>query len=132
MVDLLIIFLTIVEIILAILIVGIILIQPSKAGGGLGALGGGMTESVLGANAGNVLTKTTSIMAGVFLGITLLLAIISGHRQQGGSVADSPAAVVETTIAKPVEKTTAEQAPKADGIKATDKEAKPVATEESK
>jgi len=69
-------------------LIGIILIQQSKSGGGLTAMGGGMTESVFGASAGNVLTKGTVTLAAVFLAATLALAIITGHRGPRRSVAD--------------------------------------------
>ena len=89
--------LTIIEVLVALLLIGIILIQQSKAGGGLGAVGGGMTEMVLGASAGNVLTKITVILASIFLGLTLLLNIITGHRGPGKSVIEDlpPAALTE-------------------------------------
>ena len=81
--------LTAIEVLAALLLIGIILLQQSKAGGGLGAVGGGMTETVFGASAGNVLTKVTVVLAAVFLINTLLLAIIAGHRQAGRSVVES-------------------------------------------
>ena len=43
--------LTFVEVLAAFLLIGIILIQQSKAGGGLGAMAGGATETVFGATA---------------------------------------------------------------------------------
>jgi len=92
--------LTILEVLTALLLIGIILLQQSKAGGGLGAVGGGVTESVFGATAGNVLTRGTVILATMFFVVTLVLAIITGQRGPGKSVADGLAAepdVVEET-----------------------------------
>ena len=80
---------TVLEVIMALLLIGIVLIQQTKAGGGLGAMGGGMTETVFGASAGNVLTKATVILAALFLTNTLMLAIITGHSGQGKSLAES-------------------------------------------
>ena len=52
-------------------------------------MGGGMTETVFGASAGNVLTKVTVILAALFLSNTLLLAIITGRSGRGKSLAES-------------------------------------------
>jgi preprotein translocase subunit SecG len=97
--------LTFLEVLTALLLIGIILIQQSKAGGGLGAVGGGVTETVFGATAGNVLTRGTVILASIFLGITLLLAVITGHSSGGRSVVDDmapeePAAEMPATQAE--------------------------------
>jgi preprotein translocase subunit SecG len=77
-----------VDIVCAFLLIGIILIQQSKSGGGLGAIAGGMTESVFGAAAGNVITKTTVVLAATFLVTTLALAVISGHTEEARGLAD--------------------------------------------
>jgi preprotein translocase subunit SecG len=69
--------LIVLEIIVSILLTLVILVQPSKGGGGLGgALGGGMGEQLFGARTGNVLTKATVILATVFLLNTLGLAFL--------------------------------------------------------
>mgnify|MGYP001100205394 CR=1 FL=1 len=69
--------LIVLEIIVSILLTLVILVQPSKGGGGLGgALGGGMGEQLFGARTGNVLTKATVILATVFLVNTLGLAFL--------------------------------------------------------
>jgi preprotein translocase subunit SecG len=84
--------LTALEIVAAVLLIGIILIQQTKHGGGLSGLGGSVTEAVFGATAGNVLTKITVILASVFLGITLLLVILTAHRREARSVVERTAA----------------------------------------
>lgn len=94
--------LTILVVITALLLIGIILIQQSKSGGGLGAMGGGMTETVFGASAGNVLTKATVILAAVFLGLTLVLAIITGHRRPVRSVVEGMPAEIMVEAATEV------------------------------
>jgi preprotein translocase subunit SecG len=66
-----------IEAIVAILLIGIILIQKTKGGGGLGvAFGGGGNDSLFGSRAGNVLTKGTVILAVIFMLNTVALAII--------------------------------------------------------
>ena len=77
-----------VDVVAALFLIGIIMIQQSKSGGGLGALGGGMTESEFGTAAGNIITKTTVVLAAVFLGVTLALAILSGQRAEQEGLAD--------------------------------------------
>ncbi|MFO7821327.1 MAG: preprotein translocase subunit SecG [Lentisphaeria bacterium] len=77
-----------VDVICAVLLIGIILIQQSKSGGGLGAISGGKTDSVFGAAAGNVITKTTVALAAIFLVTTLLLAFISKYEQAPTSVSE--------------------------------------------
>lgn len=77
-----------IDVICALLLIGIILIQQSKSGGGLGAISGGMGESVFGTSVGNVVTKTTVVLASVFLVSTLILAFISKYEPQTGSISD--------------------------------------------
>ena len=64
--------------VVALLLIGLILIQPSKSGG-MGAAFGGIGESVFGGKVGSHLTKTTVIMTTVFFVIALALAAFIGH-----------------------------------------------------
>lgn len=91
--------LSIVSIVSAFLLIGIILIQQSKSGGGLGAVSGGMTESMFGASAGNVLTKATTWIAAIFLVSTLFLATVIGRLRDDTSAAEliPQAATIDTT-----------------------------------
>ena len=94
--------LTSVEVIVAILLIGIILLQPSKSGGGLGSVGGGVTEQVFGATAGNVLTKITVWLSAIFMTITLVLVVLGSHRQSAAtkSVVEEYATAKTTAKAK--------------------------------
>ena len=65
-------------VVVALLLIGIILVQPSKSGG-MGAAFGGVGESVFGAQAGSHLTKATVIMTAVFFLVTLVLASLIEH-----------------------------------------------------
>ena len=79
-----------VEALTCILMVGVILLQKSK-GQGMGmAFGAGVGEALFGAQAGNVLTKTTVVLAAIFLLNTTVLAFIgASHRSSAGqSIAD--------------------------------------------
>jgi len=77
-------------IIVALLLIGLVLIQQSK-GGGFGGSFGGVGESVFGAHAGSHLTKLTVILTTSFFVLTLLLAVIVGHRSRGRSVVEANA-----------------------------------------
>ena len=67
-------FLYVVEVIVCLLLAMAVMLQKPKEGGLGGAIGGGMLEASLGADAGNVLIKTTAILGAVFLLNTLVLA----------------------------------------------------------
>jgi len=84
-------FLLFVEVVTCILLVGVILLQKTK-GQGMGmAFGAGVGEALFGAQAGNVLTKTTVVLAIIFLTNTTLLSLIGVSHRSGGrssSIAD--------------------------------------------
>lgn len=76
------------EIIVSILMIGVILLQKSRAEGLGMAFGASMGESLFGSRAGNVLTKITIVLGSVFLVNTVVLAkLYSGT--QGTSVSKS-------------------------------------------
>lgn len=77
-----------VEIVACVLLIGVILIQRSKSQGMGMAFGAGMGEALFGAQVGNVLTRTTVILAIIFLVNTTLLAIL-GSARRSSSVADA-------------------------------------------
>ena len=77
-------FLYVLIFIVALLLIGLILIQPSKSGG-MGAAFGGIGESVFGGKAGSHLTKTTVIMTTIFFIVALVLAAVIGHSSGGES-----------------------------------------------
>ena len=80
----LVVFLYVLVVVVSLLLIGIILIQPSKSGG-MGAAFGGIGESVFGAQAGSHLTKATVVMTSVFFAIILVLGVLIGHGLQAGS-----------------------------------------------
>ncbi len=84
-------------VVVALLLIGIILVQPSKSGG-MGAAFGGVGESVFGAQAGSHLTKATVIMTAVFFLVTLVLASLIGHGVNKGTT-DGVTAALESTAA---------------------------------
>ena len=91
-------------VILAVLLIALILVQPSKSGGGFGSAFGGLGESVFGAQAMSHLSKLTVWCISIFFILTLASAIVAGHMQ----TADT-SVVEESSIAMAVD-TTAETA----------------------
>ncbi len=81
-------------VIVAVLLVGMVLIQDEQGDGLAGMFGGGST-STFGSRSGNVLTKTTSVLGGLFIIVALGLAVVyktpdtgdvaAAARQQGGT-----------------------------------------------
>lgn len=94
-------FILVVHVILAVCLICVILMQKSE-GGALGGLGGqGMSSFMSGRSVGNFLTKTTAILATLFMCTSLTLAIMSKHqvkKSQESFMAQTPAA---TAPAKP-------------------------------
>ncbi len=80
-----------IEVICSILLIGVILIQRSKGQGGAGAAfgGGGMGEAVFGSQMGNVLTKSTVILAIIFLVNTTIIAMLGSSNRGRSSVMDA-------------------------------------------
>ena len=74
----LIVFLYALVVVVSLLLIGLILIQPSKSGG-MGAAFGGIGESMFGGKAGSHLTKATVWLTAVFMVLALLLAVLIGH-----------------------------------------------------
>lgn len=63
----------------------LVLIQLPKKEAGVGSmLGGGMTDSLLGAGSGNVLTTATQYAAGIFLALALLLSMLKTSQANAG------------------------------------------------
>lgn len=78
----LLVFLYALVVLVSVLLIGIILIQPSKSGG-MGSAFGGIGESVFGGKTGSHLTRATVWMIAAFLVLTLLLAVLIGHGLRG-------------------------------------------------
>ena len=91
-------------VLIALLLICLVLVQPSK-GGGLGSAFGGIGESVFGAQAMSQLSKVTVVLLTLFFVLTLLLAVMTGHRSKAS--ADKTSVVLsrqaKTEAAKPTE-----------------------------
>ncbi len=90
----------IIHVILAVALIGMILIQKAE-GGALGSLGGGDNMSFLsGRSTGNFLTKTTAILAIMFICTSLSLAFIAKDSHVSTAMVTEKAVVVEEEAKK--------------------------------
>ena len=96
--------LLIIQIIVALSIIGLVLIQHGKGADAGAAFGGGSSGTVFGsAGAGNFLSRATAILAAVFFANSLALAWIVSHSTgEAGSLVDSVTPTPTTKIEAPV------------------------------
>ena len=79
-------FLIVVHTIISILLVSLVLMQASQGGGLSGTFGGQAASSILGGQgAGNVLSKVTGWLAAIFIGLAILISIMSGPNEDSSS-----------------------------------------------
>ncbi|MEY2994299.1 MAG: Protein-export rane protein SecG [Pseudomonadota bacterium] len=82
-----------VQILSALVMIGLILMQHGKGADAGAAFGGGASTSLFGATGGaNFLSRTTAVLAAVFLGTTLFLSYV-GYQKP----APAAGSVLETT-----------------------------------
>jgi preprotein translocase subunit SecG len=79
-------FLLVLLVLVCIALGAVILLQRSE--GGAFGMGGNSSGLMTARGAGDLLTRTTSILAAVFFGLCLLLTILSGRMHTGESVVD--------------------------------------------
>jgi len=91
---------TAVQVLSGLLIIVVILLQQTKGAGFSSVFGGGGGDSIFGSTAGNVLTRTTVVLAAVFAISSVSLGLM-GRGRVGKSVLDIPTAAV-TEPAAPV------------------------------
>jgi preprotein translocase subunit SecG len=107
----------------ALLMILVILMQRPKSEGLGAAFGGVVTENIFGAQTTNVLTKITGWLAGIFFVLTFALSILYAQRSVGGSslrrelmrtqaaTQVSPAPAASAAPAAPATSTSASSAP---------------------
>ncbi len=113
--------LTVIDAMVALLLIGVVLIQQSKDGGLGGSAFGGAGGSVFGGQAADHLAKITVALSSIFLVLTLSLAIITGRRTTDERLVDDNAPS-EMTATPSTEKTDVQKEDKdiineIDGIK---------------
>src|SRR5256714_8092291 len=99
-----------IDMLVAVLMTLVILMQRPKSEGLGAAFGGGVTENIFGAQTTNVLTKFTGWLAGMFFVLTFVLGVLyarrsasdsSLHRELMGMPAATPAASVAPATGSP-------------------------------
>ena len=106
--------LLVIEIIVSVLLVIVVLMQRSE-GGALG-MGGGPSGFMTARGAGDLLTRTTWILAAIFFALIMALTLLAGHERGSASIVDrlkinaNPAATQPQPQAPPAGQT-APQAP---------------------
>lgn len=96
--------LVVIQVLSALAMIGLILVQHGKGADMGAAFGSGGSGSLFGASgSANFLSRSTAVLAAVFFGCTLLLAYF-GHLRvaaPSGSVLESPAAAVPAPTTAP-------------------------------
>ena len=88
----------VIHLLIAIALVSTILLQRSEGGAlGIGGSGGGAGGLMTGRAAGNLLTRTTAILAVAFFSTSLLLAVLADNRSEPTSILDGVGATEEST-----------------------------------
>lgn len=93
--------LLIVHLMIAIALVAVVLLQRSE-GGGLG-MGGGMSGFMTGRSTANLLTRTTAVLAALFVITSLVLAKMSGGTREVPSILETPPPVSAPVVPAPAE-----------------------------
>ena len=96
-----IILLLVVHILIAIALVGVILLQKSE-GGALGMGGGGMSGFMTGRSTANLLTRTTAILALIFMMTSLSLVWLSNRQHAPRSIIEEGAPPAPAAPVAPV------------------------------
>lgn len=84
----------VIHLLIALALVGTVLIQRSE-GGGLG-MGGGAGPMTSTRSSGNLLTRTTAVLAACFMATSIILAILAGGRTVAPSIVDQIPQATET------------------------------------
>ena len=81
-----IVFLIALHTIVSVLLISVVLMQASQGGGLSGTFGGQAASSILGGqSAGNVLSKITTWLAVIFIGLAIFISILSGPSSETSS-----------------------------------------------
>jgi len=97
-------FLIIILLVITLAMIGLILLQRSEGGGLVSSSDGGMGPMMGRRGTSDILSRTTAILATLFMGMCLLLAILSGHSTKNKSILATIAAEEEVEMATLKEK----------------------------
>ncbi len=93
--DVLILVLVVISFIVCLLMIGAILLQEDKSGGGLGIIGGS-SQSFFGANSGTILVRITTVLFVVFLVLMLVIGLMSSSFTKGSVISEKDITASET------------------------------------
>jgi preprotein translocase subunit SecG len=82
----------IVHLIIVLALVGVVLLQRSEGGIGMGS-GGGTSGFMTGRGQANALTRATGVLAALFFATSLVLAIMAGYNRGPRSILDGAAPI---------------------------------------
>jgi preprotein translocase subunit SecG len=100
--------LLVIHTIIVVFLILMVLIQRTD-GDGLGGLGGGGNQFLTGRSQANLMTRTTAILAGIFMLTSLVLAIIAGRSTTSSIVDNMPLEAAQEAPAKAAEPVKQEQ-----------------------
>lgn len=93
----------IIHVLIAVVILGLIMLQQGKGADAGASFGGGASQTVLGvAGGGNLLTRWTSILAAVFFATSLTLGYFAKLKSDSLTGVDIEVPAVETVVEQPV------------------------------
>lgn len=124
-------FLYVVEVVVCLMLAMVVMLQKPKEGGLGGAIGGGMMEAALGADANSVLIKTTATLGTIFLINTLVLARLTSTAHSHSLMANEPEAAPAAQQAAPELPVSAPELPAAPEAPALPAPAAPAAPAEA-
>ncbi len=91
----------VIHLMVALALIGVVLLQRSEGGGlgigGGGGGGGGMSGFLTGRGTANLLTRTTAILAAVFMVTSMVLTIIAGSTTSSSITEGLPTTVPSTS-----------------------------------
>ena len=86
------------------LLICLVLIQRGKGGGLAGAFGGVGGSSAFGTKAGDVFTRTTMILAGIWIALNMVYVILSNQRTSEWGDSSKPGSASQSTFTPPADK----------------------------
>ncbi|HIP81097.1 MAG TPA: preprotein translocase subunit SecG [Leucothrix mucor] len=114
--------LLIVQILVALSIIGLVLIQHGKGADAGAAFGGGAAGTVFGSKgSGNFLSRATAILAAIFFANSLFLAWLTAHPDTGGNTSVVPETISDSVMDAPATSAVAVPSPSDVPATVTDK-----------
>ena len=103
----------VIQILIALSLIISVLLQRSEGGGlGIGSSGGGIGGFMTARGTANLLTRTTAILAAIFMVLSLILSLLAAAPRERRSIVDAPvSAPASSTPVAPAPAAPAQNAP---------------------